>query len=85
LCGLAELAFAQGQYSEAEPLFRRALTIREEQLGVEHPVVAVLLEKYAVLLHKTEREAEAVAMEARVQTIHARQSQKAPHGDSEHE
>jgi tetratricopeptide (TPR) repeat protein len=85
LCGLAELALAQGQHAEAEPLFRRALAIREEQLGVDHPAVAVLLEKYAALLRATARAAEAVEVEARAQIIRARQLQITPRGGGEHE
>ncbi|WP_084176509.1 tetratricopeptide repeat protein [[Limnothrix rosea] IAM M-220] len=26
-----------GKYSEAEPLYRRSLSIREQQLGADHP------------------------------------------------
>ncbi|CAN0277262.1 unnamed protein product, partial [Ascophyllum nodosum] len=33
----------QGKYDEAEPLYKRALTIREEVLGPRHPKVASIL------------------------------------------
>jgi tetratricopeptide (TPR) repeat protein len=38
---------ARAQYREAEPLFERALAIREKALGPEHPNVATCLENYA--------------------------------------
>ncbi|MBE3035878.1 MAG: tetratricopeptide repeat protein [Candidatus Atribacteria bacterium] len=34
---LAELYRAQGRYSEAEPLYKRALAIAEKTLGAHHP------------------------------------------------
>jgi len=73
LSGLAELAQAQAQYAEAESFFRRALIIREEQLGMEHPGVATLLEKFAGLLRQMAREEEAAGMETRASNIRAKQ------------
>lgn len=32
--------FTQGEYAKAEPLYQRALTIREKALGLDHPYVA---------------------------------------------
>ena len=40
---LASLYAAQGRHAEAEPLFRRALAIREKVLGPDHPYVATTL------------------------------------------
>ncbi len=40
----------QGRYAEAEPLYRRALAIREQALGPEHPDVATSLNNLAALL-----------------------------------
>ena len=37
VCNLAKLYGAQGRYSEAEPLYQRALALRERVLGAEHP------------------------------------------------
>ena len=39
LNNLAELYQAQGRYAEAEPLYKRALAIREKALGPDHPDV----------------------------------------------
>jgi len=46
---LALLYKAQGRYSEAEPLFQRALSISEQQLGNDHPDVATCLDNLANL------------------------------------
>ena len=46
-------------YSKAEPLYRRALKIREEQLGGEHPSVATSLNNLALLLYAQGKYAEA--------------------------
>ena len=40
----------QGKYDDAEPLFKRALAIREETLGPRHPDVAKILNNLALLL-----------------------------------
>jgi tetratricopeptide (TPR) repeat protein len=41
LHNLASLYWAQGRYREAEPLFQRALAIRERVLGPDHPDIFV--------------------------------------------
>ncbi len=77
LNNLAVLYQAQGKYTEAEPLYKRALAITEKALGPEHPTMATTLENYATLLLMTNREAEAVKIEARAEAIrakHARES-----------
>jgi hypothetical protein len=38
---------SQGKYSEAEPLHKRSLAIRETALGKDHPTVALALENMA--------------------------------------
>ena len=40
---------ATGRYAEAEPLYERALAIREKALGPDHPDVATSLNNLAVL------------------------------------
>ena len=49
--GLASLYRVQGKYGEAEPLYRRALAIREKSLGSDHPQVATSLNNLAGLYH----------------------------------
>ena len=49
LNNLAWLYSNQGKYQEAEPLFKRALEIKEKVLGSEHPDVAKSLNNLAGL------------------------------------
>ena len=72
LNSLAELYRLQGNYAEAEPLYQRSLTIREQALGPDHPDVAETLEGFAALLRQTGRSAEADQMETRAQSIRSR-------------
>ena len=67
---------AQGRYTEAEPLYRRSLAIKEKALGPEHPNVAQGLENYAALLRETGRTAEADKMEARAKAIRAKRAKE---------
>ena len=41
----------QGKYDDAEPLYKRALVIREETLSPRHPDVATSLNNLASLLN----------------------------------
>ena len=54
LNNLALLYDAQGQYAQAEPLYRRALAIWEQALVPEHPSVAISLNNLA-LLYRAQR------------------------------
>ncbi len=49
LNSLAAFYKAQGRYQEAEPLYKRALAIREKVLGPEHPDTAVALNNLGLL------------------------------------
>ena len=49
LNNLALLYQDQGKYAEAEPLYQRALPIREKALGPEHPDIATNLALLALL------------------------------------
>ena len=70
LCGQAEVAVAQGNDAEAAPIFQRALDIRQQKLGVDHPAVALLIEKYAPLLHRADRQGRGgLALEAKAREI----------------
>jgi tetratricopeptide (TPR) repeat protein len=65
LNGLAVLYYEQGKYAEAEPLYQRALHIREQALGPDHPLTRKVVMNYATLLRKVGRESEATQLEAR--------------------
>ncbi len=64
---------AQGKYTEAEPLFKRALGISEEALGPEHPNVATLLENMAALYRKIGKKNEADMLGKRAKEIRSKQ------------
>ncbi len=64
--------YIQGRHAEAEPLYKRALAIREKSLGPKHPNVATSLENYAARVRATGRTAEAEKMEARAKAIRAK-------------
>jgi tetratricopeptide (TPR) repeat protein len=49
LNNLASLYESQGKYDLAEPLLKRALAIREQSLGPDHPKTATSLNNLAVL------------------------------------
>ncbi len=49
LNNLAEAYRQKGRYNDAEPLHKRALSIREQQLGTDHPHVAHSLNNIALL------------------------------------
>ena len=73
--GLRRRAFG---YAEAQPLYKRALAIREKALGPEHPDVAQSLENYSALLRKTGRSDEAAILEARAKAIRAKHAKENP-------
>ncbi len=74
----ASLYQAQGKYGEADPLYKRALGIREKALGLEHPDVATSLENYASLLRMTKREYQVAKLEARAKAIRAKHARENP-------
>ncbi|HEX4823992.1 MAG TPA: CHAT domain-containing tetratricopeptide repeat protein [Candidatus Polarisedimenticolaceae bacterium] len=51
-----------GRTKDAVPLYERALAIRRDKLGDEHPSTALSLQNLAMALHETGRTAEAVPM-----------------------
>ncbi len=56
---LAVIYHMQQKYGQAEPLYSQAMSIKTKALGAGHPEVLELLESYADLMMKTNREAEA--------------------------
>ena len=52
LLHLAAVYAAQGQYTDATPLYQRALVLHEQLLGPDHPQVADVLEAQAALQRK---------------------------------
>jgi tetratricopeptide (TPR) repeat protein len=58
-----------GQYAEAEPLYKRALEIREKALGKDHPLTATNLNNLAGLYDSQGKYAEAEPLYKRALTI----------------
>ena len=65
LTDLASLYQAQGRHTEAEPLFARALAIREKALVADHPDVVGSLENLAAVYRAMKRDEEAEILERR--------------------
>ena len=59
----------QGKYEEAEPLYQRALTIREKALGPEHPDTASTLNNLALLYNNQGKYEEAEPLYQRALAI----------------
>ena len=55
----------QGNYEQAEPLYLRALAIREQQLGPLHPPTQIIRGNYIALLRTMGRDAEARVFETK--------------------
>jgi tetratricopeptide (TPR) repeat protein len=52
LMNLAAVYYAQGQYTEAAPLYQRALVLQEQVLGPDHPQLVPVLEANAAVHRK---------------------------------
>ena len=59
----------RGAYSQAEPLYRRALAIREKSLPPDHPHIALVCKNLAAVLQELGRTKEATALRKRAQAI----------------
>jgi tetratricopeptide (TPR) repeat protein len=64
LKNLALLYYCEAKYAQAEPLYKRALEIREKNLGPQDPAVLQTMQFYAALLRQQGRKTEAQAVEA---------------------
>jgi eukaryotic-like serine/threonine-protein kinase len=69
LANLAHVHYASGSYAEAEALYQRALAIREQALGPDHPDVATSLNNLAAVHGATGSYAEARALHERALAI----------------
>jgi hypothetical protein len=57
------------RFTEAEPLYRRALAINEASHGPDHPDIAIVLNNLALLLHATNRLSDAEPLMPRTLAI----------------
>ena len=69
LNSLALLYYAQGKYEQAEPLLKRALTIRKKQFGPEHLNTATTLNNLAALYYSQGKYEQAEPLLKRALTI----------------
>jgi tetratricopeptide (TPR) repeat protein len=83
LTSLADALVGQGRYSDAEPLYQRALELREKGIGSDprswrsaHLKIAETLDHYATLLRHSGRLVEAEAMKGRAEAIRAEWEQQ---------
>jgi tetratricopeptide (TPR) repeat protein len=67
LDNLASLYRDEKKYADAEPLFKRALSILEKSAG--DPDTAMCLKNYATMLRQANRPKEAEQMEARLKSM----------------
>jgi tetratricopeptide (TPR) repeat protein len=67
---LGEICFTEKRYTEAEPLFRRSLALRESTLGFEHPDVATSLTHLFTLCYVQGRFDDAEPLGRRVLTLY---------------
>jgi hypothetical protein len=65
LANLAMVYAEQKKYSQAEPLFQRAMEIWEKTTGFADPHAAACAENYAEMLRRSKRSREAAMVEAR--------------------
>ncbi len=73
LNNLAGLYYNQGKYEQAEPLYQRALAIREQQLGPKHPDTAHSLNNLGLLYETQGKYAEAEPLLQRALAIYEQQ------------
>lgn len=78
LSRLAAATRAEGDYAEAEPLYKRTVAIIEATVGPRHPALAQALDNYAALLEEIGRGGEAAALRARAQAIRADGAERNP-------
>ena len=72
LNNLAMLYQAQGNYAEAERLYKRALEIREKSLGPDQPQVATLLENMIEVYKSIGEKEKAERLEERAKKIRSK-------------
>ena len=66
---LADILVSHGKHLEAEDLYVTALQVQERTLGPRTADVAGTLERFAVLLRKSNRQSMAKEMESRAESI----------------
>jgi tetratricopeptide (TPR) repeat protein len=71
LSNLGRLYRDQKRFADAEPLYKRALAIREKVYGADDPSVAAVLRNYAIVERGLNKQAEAKELDDRARKIEA--------------
>ena len=74
LYSLATYYQDQKQFEEAATQYQRVLDLKEAQSGPNHPDLAIILNRYAQVLHQANRHSEAKSLTARANAILAKSS-----------
>jgi len=74
LFSLATYYQDQKQFEQAATQYQRALDLKEAQSGPNHPDLAIILNRYAQVLHQANRHSEAKSLTARANAILATSS-----------
>ena len=74
LYSLATYYRSQGQYEKAETQYKKALQLKEELSGPNHPDIVTILKNYAALLREANRYSEAENLSSRAAAIMAKSS-----------
>ena len=67
--GLAGLYLQQTHYAEAEAIYREVLTILLDMPDADQDQLVTVLQEYALVLRQTDRDTEALALEARARAL----------------
>jgi tetratricopeptide (TPR) repeat protein len=72
LINLANTYRQQGKYAEAEPLYQRAIQVKEKSVGPLHKEMVPVLENYAKMLRAAGRVSEAEKLDKKAMAIFTR-------------
>lgn len=78
LYSLADYYRSQRQFDKAEEQYQKALRLKEELSGPNHPDIVTILKNYASLLREAQRYAEAENLTSRASAILAKSSPPLP-------
>ncbi|HBK79655.1 MAG TPA: pilus assembly protein PilF, partial [Nitrospinae bacterium] len=76
LNNLASVLQAQGLFKEAEPLYKRTLSIVEKSVGPDHPRIVRILRKLAGVYEKLGKKEEAAGFLERAEAMKKRLTEK---------
>ncbi|HEY9786743.1 MAG TPA: tetratricopeptide repeat protein [Candidatus Obscuribacterales bacterium] len=69
LQNLASVLCARSHFLAAEPMFRKALAIKEREFGAFDKELLITLKNYSLALKRLQRDAEAAALDERIEKI----------------